>query len=126
VEGDHEALVRSRRSANLQRHRQRQDDPRRFDSESVTIYGFDRRTSDYTLVGMDTLSTYYITAAGKYDEAQKGIVLHGSYAQPPSMTETKYRFVWTKPGGKEHLFTLFFAMPDGKEMRVAETRFTRE
>lgn len=97
-----------------------------LDSEHVTIYGFDRRTSDYTLVGMDTLGTYYITAAGKYDQAEKGIVLHGSYAQPPSMKETKYRFVWTKPGEKEHLFTLFFTMTDGKEMRVAETRFTRE
>ena len=93
-------------------------------SESVTIYGFDRRTSDYTLVGYDTLGTYYITAAGKYDESQKAVVLRGSYAQPPSMTQTNYHFVWTKPSEKEHLMTLYFTM-DGKDVRVAETRFTR-
>ena len=93
-------------------------------SESVSIYGFDRRTNDYTLVGIDTLGTYYITAAGKYDEAQKAIVLSGSYAQPPSMTQTSYRFVWTKPSEKEHLMTLYFTM-DGKDVRVGETHFTR-
>jgi hypothetical protein len=95
-----------------------------FDSESLTIYGFDRRTSEYTMVGFDTLGTYSITAAGKHDEAQKGVVLQGSYAQPPNMQQQKYHFVWTKPSDKEHLFTLYFAI-DGKDVRVAETRFTR-
>ena len=95
-----------------------------FDQEALTILGFDRRTSDYTMVGYDTLGTYYITAAGKYDEAQKGIVLHGSYAQPPNMQQQKYHFIWTKLSEKEHVMTLYFAM-DGKDVRVAETRFVR-
>lgn len=95
-----------------------------FDQEALTIFGFDRRTSDYTMVGFDTLGTYYITAAGKYDEAQKGVVLHGSYAQPPNLQQQKYHFVWTRPSEKEHVMTLYFAM-DGKDVRVAETRFVR-
>jgi hypothetical protein len=31
----------------------------------MSIYGFDRRTNDFTIVGYDTLGTYYVTAAGK-------------------------------------------------------------
>lgn len=31
----------------------------------MTIYGFDRRTSDFTIVAFDTMGTYYVTAAGK-------------------------------------------------------------
>ncbi len=92
--------------------------------ESLTIFGFDRRTSEYTMVGFDTLGTYYITAAGKHDDARKGIVLRGSYAQPPNMQQQAYHFVWTKPSEKEHLLTLYFTM-DGKDVRVAETRMTR-
>lgn len=92
--------------------------------ESLTIYGFDRRTSEYTLAGWDTLGTYYITAAGKHDDGRKGVVLHGSYAQPPNMQQQKYHFVWTKPSDKEHLMMLYFST-DGKDVRVAETRFTR-
>lgn len=96
-----------------------------FDAESLTIMGFDRRTGDYTMVGFDTLGTYFITAAGKYDEAQKGVVLHGSYAQPPTGQEQKYRFLGTTPSAKEHILTLYF-ITGTNEMRVAETRFTRE
>ena len=95
-----------------------------FDSEAMTIFGFDRRTNDYTLVGYDTLGTYYITAAGKYDAAQKGVVLHGTYKQPPSGTDQPYRFVWTRPSDTEHLLTLYFVM-GGKDVRVAETHFGR-
>jgi len=32
---------------------------------SMTIYGFDRRTHEFTIIGLDTMGTYYVTAAGK-------------------------------------------------------------
>ncbi len=95
-----------------------------FDSEAMTIFGFDRRTGDYTLVGYDTLGTYYITAAGRHEAVQKGIVLRGSYKQPPANTDQAYHFVWTRPSEKEHLLTLYFLI-DGKDVRVAETHLRR-
>lgn len=93
--------------------------------EAVTIMGYDRRTGEYTMFGIDTLGTYSITAKGRYDARRQAIVLDGSYAQPPSGNEQKYRFVLTSPSSREHLMTLFFEM-DGKDVRVAETRYTRE
>lgn len=96
-----------------------------FAAQSMTIYGFDRRTNEYTMVGYDTLGTYYITAAGKYDAAAKEVVFSGSYKQPPANEETRYRFHWTTPSEREHLLTLYFVM-GGKDVRVAETRFFRD
>lgn len=93
-------------------------------AQGMTIYGFDRRTGDYTLVGYDTLGTYYITAAGKYDPAQKAVVLRGSYLQPPENAEQRYHFVWTRPNEREHLLTLYFSM-GGKDVRIAETHLAR-
>lgn len=96
-----------------------------FAEETLSILGFDRRTNDYTLTGYDTMGTYSVTAAGKYDAAQKAVVLRGSYKQPPANDEVQYRFVWTTPSPREHLLTLFFNM-GGSEVRVAETRYFRE
>jgi hypothetical protein len=95
-----------------------------FASDSLTLMGFDRRTNDYTMVGYDTHGTYYITAAGK-ESADKSIVLNGSYLQPPHGGEQKYRFVWSAPSPDRHLMTLFFGLPDGKEMLVAEMSYER-
>jgi hypothetical protein len=93
-------------------------------SEAMTLMGFDRRTNEYTMTSADTLGTYTITAAGRYDDAKKGIVLHGSYAQPPTGQEQKYWFLWTRPSDKEQVMALYF-VTNGKDTLVAETRMVR-
>lgn len=93
-------------------------------TDGLTIMGFDRRTSDYTMVGYDTLGTYYITAAGKHDDARKMMVLKGSYLQPPTNAEVKYRFEVTQNAKGDHVWTLFFDM-GGNEVRVAETIYSK-
>jgi hypothetical protein len=95
-----------------------------FPAQSFNVFGFDRRTNEFTLVGFDDLGTYYITAAGKRDDARKGIVMEGSYKQPPTGADQRYFFVWTRPNANEHLLTLYFVM-NGKAVRVAETRLVR-
>lgn len=90
-------------------------------AQSLNILGFDRRTNEYTLVGFDTLGTYSIDAAGKSEGGK--IVMHGSYAQPPSGNLQKYYFVWTRHAGGEVL-TVYFDM-GGKDVKVAESTLTR-
>jgi hypothetical protein len=96
-----------------------------YAEEMLTILGFDGRTNEYTLVGYDTLGTYYITAAGKHDAVKNAIVLDGEYAQPPSGTMQSYRFVLEQPRPAEHRMRLYFAMPDGKDMLVSEIIMTK-
>ena len=44
--------------------------------DAMTIYGFDRRTNQYTLVELDTMGTYWVTAAGAPRE-DRSIVMSG-------------------------------------------------
>ena len=44
--------------------------------ENLAIYGFDRRTGDYTVVGFDTMGTYWVSGAGKMSDG-KSIVMSG-------------------------------------------------
>lgn len=46
--------------------------------ESKNLMGFDTRTFKYTMIGVDTLGTYSVTASGDYDEATRTMTLFGS------------------------------------------------
>jgi len=62
--------------------------------ELMTIYGFDRRTRDYTIVGYDSFGTYYVTAAGKKTPA--GLVLmHGETLEHEAGTTTTRKYDMT-------------------------------
>ncbi|HSO76276.1 MAG TPA: DUF1579 domain-containing protein [Blastocatellia bacterium] len=61
--------------------------------ESTTIIGFDRRSKKYTTVGLDTMGTYWVTAAGPYDESKKAIVMYGEDVDPALGHTQKYYFV---------------------------------
>jgi hypothetical protein len=93
--------------------------------ESLGIWGYDTRTSEYTMNGYDTMGTYSIAAAGRYDEAKKALVLEGSYLQPPENAPQRYRFLLTSPRSNERVLTLLYLLPNGRETKVAETRYTR-
>jgi len=45
--------------------------------EQVSIIGFDRRSDDYIIMGMDTVGTYWVTARGPADESGDRAVLSG-------------------------------------------------
>lgn len=44
--------------------------------EAMSIYGFDRRTNEHTIIELDTMGTYWVTAAGAARE-DKSIVMSG-------------------------------------------------
>jgi len=46
-------------------------------TEAMTIYGFDTRTQKYTVLALDTLGTYWVSADGDYDEESKELRLAG-------------------------------------------------
>lgn len=45
--------------------------------ERVSIIGFDRRSDEYTILGMDTSGTYWVTARGPADGSGQRAVLSG-------------------------------------------------
>ena len=44
--------------------------------ETTSLYGFDRRTKEFTIVHLDTMGTYYVTAAGNKTEPRT-VVMKG-------------------------------------------------
>jgi hypothetical protein len=61
--------------------------------KSITIMGYDNAQEKYTMIGIDELGTYYITAAGLYDEATKTYTLDGTYEEPVLEKTQNYRFI---------------------------------
>ena len=79
--------------------------------ESITLFGYDRRHQEYTMVGFDTMGTYYITATGQYDEASRTLTLNGTDDDPILGIVQDYTFemVFNDEGGAN--FSLTFNCP---------------
>lgn len=93
--------------------------------ESLTMFGFDRRFGKYTLVGYDTMGTYYVEAAGAFDEATSSMTLSGTNYETTLKQDLPFRFVVKLVGSDEWHQTLVFDMPGMGEMTVVEIVYTR-
>ena len=75
-------------------------------SKSIQFLGFDRRNEQYTLVGLDTMGTYFVTARGTFDEELGAIVMSG-VDEDPFMTQ-EYDFVMKTLSDDEYTVELYF------------------
>ena len=75
--------------------------------ESMQILGFDRRYNRYTAVAYDSMGTYYITAAGGYDESKNAIVMSGEETYPTLGTE-KYDMVSRTVSPDQYVVEIIF------------------
>jgi hypothetical protein len=94
--------------------------------ELLAIYGFDRRTGDYTIVGYDTFGTYYVTAAGKKTPA--GIVLmHGETLEHEAGTTTmrKYDMTLRVIDANTYVTEVIFKVPGVPDQTVASVTHRR-
>lgn len=100
-----------------------------FAMESVIIIGFDRRHKKYTSVGFDTMGTYYVTAAGPYDESKQAIVMQGEDADPVLGHVQKYDMVLRIVSPAKYVTEIIFkdeAHTQGKEpFKAVEVTATR-
>lgn len=90
--------------------------------ESLSIYGFDRRTGEYTIVGYDTMGTYYVTAAGKKAPGAKDVVMRGEVAEHGSIK--KYDMVLRWVDADTYVSEIIFHLPEG-DMKVADITYGR-
>jgi hypothetical protein len=63
-----------------------------FESESLTVQGFDKRTGKYTMWSVDTMGTYSVSAEGDYDDAAKTLTLEG-VNEEPGKGKVPFKFV---------------------------------
>jgi hypothetical protein len=98
--------------------------------EAMTIIGFDRRTSLYQYIGLDTWGTYYITAAGKFDESKGVITFSGEDFDPMVNFTQVYDIVLTIIDNDQFISELIFKNPeltqDADSYKMVEAVFTRK
>ena len=93
-----------------------------IDIESLSIYGFDRRTSEYTVVGYDTMGTYYVTAAGRKAPGAGEVVMQGEIEEHGGTKQYDMVLRWVD--ADTYVSEIIFKFPAGP-MKIAEMTFTR-
>jgi hypothetical protein len=93
--------------------------------EILNILGFDRGPGVYTAVGFDTFGTFYVTAAGKWIEAENRAVLAGSYEDAVTGHAHVYEFVWTVQSPDRYTWEIVF-LESGKRQTVMEGDYRRK
>jgi hypothetical protein len=96
-----------------------------IESESVSLFGFDRRRAEYFALGLDTLGTYYIHPWGRYDAARSAFILRGDEEDEASGTAFQYEFQLRLETPDRYVFELWFEFPGQKPMKVVELVHTR-
>jgi hypothetical protein len=98
-------------------------------TEGLQILGFDRRKKEYTIVGYDTWGTYYVTAAGPYDEKTSTITMHGEDYDPifegTQIYDMLFRFVNDDTFVHEIIFKDSVHTQGGPPFKMLEVTSTR-
>lgn len=97
--------------------------------QGFNIMGFDRRFNRYTLVVFDTWGTYYVTAAGTWDDGTKTLTLHGEDEDPVWGSTQKYDYIIRFVDDDNYIIEVVFKnkeLTEGlPEFKMAESTFTR-
>jgi hypothetical protein len=75
--------------------------------ESMTILGFDRRYGEYTLIGLDTQGTYWVTAQGPR-QASGSIVMSGTDDEVTVARTQVYDFVLRIESSDRYVIEIVF------------------
>ena len=97
--------------------------------ETFNIMGFDRRHKKYTTIALDTFGTYYVTAAGPYDEAKQAVVLYGEDVDPVIGGTQKYDIIFRVLGPDKYMIEIVFKDKEhtrgAAEFKEVEITYTR-
>jgi hypothetical protein len=89
--------------------------------ETMRIYGFDRRTSEYTVIELDTMGTYWVSAAGRAGEGQ-AIVMTGEtlddHGGAAGMRKFEMSLRIVDPD--TYVTDIVFKFPDRPDLKIVE------
>jgi hypothetical protein len=94
-------------------------------SQHLGIYGFDTRTSLYTVFGVDTFGTYSVSATGAYDAKTKTLRLSGENSQP-GRKPTAFRWELTFDSPTQTTLRIFLNVGDGEWFKATEVVSTKK
>ncbi|HBS29331.1 MAG TPA: hypothetical protein DEB06_07740 [Phycisphaerales bacterium] len=92
--------------------------------EGLTILGFDRRSDLFTVVGYDTVGTYYVTGQGPA-RPDGTLVLSGTTHDPRHNHTEKYEFHYAQPDNDHLVWRILFDQGAGTMAEVVKVELTR-
>jgi len=92
-------------------------------SERLSLLGYDNYTKKYTQVFYSSMGTATNVGEGTFDASGKVLTLRGEFDDPSG----KYPFknVIRLDSEDMHTFESYKVLPDGKELKIIESTFTR-
>lgn len=98
-------------------------------TETLTLIGFDRRYERYTSVGWDTWGTYYVTAAGPFNDSTRAIVMAGEDHDPIMGYTQVYDMILRLIDNDTYIWEVVFKNPEitkgAEQFKMVEITSTR-
>ena len=94
--------------------------------DAMNIYGFDRRTGEYTIIELDTMGTYWVSAAGA-KQPGGAVVMSGETLDDHGGAREMRRFDMVLEMVDENTYTtrIVFKFPGKPDLTIAEAVFRR-
>jgi Protein of unknown function (DUF1579) len=94
--------------------------------EFITVYGFDRRTKQYTIVQFDTMGTYYVTAAGTKTPAGLILMSGETLEHAGGKGDTrKYDMTLRTVDANTYVSEIIFKFPGKPDQTIVSTTYRR-
>lgn len=90
--------------------------------ESISYFGFDKRTKKYFWWGIDSTDTYSVFAEGEYDPATKTMTLFGENLEP-GIGKMKYKTVIKIESNDAYSIAIVFQAPEAMRAQAPAGSF---
>lgn len=92
----------------------------------MSTVGFDNHTREFVSTWIDNMGSGIMVMKGPWDEATKTMNLKGKMVDPGTKGETEVRETFKIIDDNTQELEMFVMMPDGKEFKTMNIKFTRK
>lgn len=93
--------------------------------EGIGFTGYDNAKKHYTSFWMDSMSTWWMTSTGTYDNSKKAWTFIGTSFDPSVGRDIASREVLTINSPTKHTMDFYMTGPDGKEVKSMTIVYTK-
>lgn len=93
--------------------------------EGMNILGYDNGKKKFVSTWIDNIGTGMMNMEGTWDEATKSVMMKGKMYDPMMKKEMDVRQVFKFIDDNNQMLEMYMVMPDGKEFKSMEIKYTR-
>ncbi|MEP6513232.1 MAG: DUF1579 domain-containing protein [Parafilimonas sp.] len=93
--------------------------------EGMSVMGYDNAKKMFVSSWVDNMGTGMMNMEGTWDDATKSITMKGTTVEPMTGKDMNVREVFKFMDDNTQMLEMYMMMPDGKEFKSMEIKFTR-